>query len=160
MRAGEQRGRNGFTFVAVLLLLALVSLGLAAVGPLWSQQARRDREQELLRIGALYAQAIARYRDVSPGSLKQYPTSLDDLLLDRRFVGTLRHLRKAYADPLDPGRPWGLVRNDAGRIVGVYSNSQEAPLAQAPVEREGVLLPAARRYSDWLFVARDGGTSK
>lgn len=160
MRAGEQRGRNGFTFVAVLLLLALVSLGLAAVGPLWSQQARRDREQELLRIGALYAQAIARYRDVSPGSVKQYPASLDDLLLDRRFVGTMRHLRKAYADPLDPRRPWGLVRNDAGGVIGVYSQSEGEPLTRAPMERDGVRLSPARRYSELLFLASDKGAVK
>ncbi|WP_127995668.1 type II secretion system protein [Piscinibacter defluvii] len=156
MRRGEQRGRaqRGYTFVAVLLLLALVSLGLSMAGPLWSQQAQRDRERELLRIGTLYAQAIERYRDLSPGSLRQYPPSLDVLLLDTRFVGTQRHLRKAYGDPVNPGAGWGLLRDQQGGIVGVHSLSQAAPLAQGAVVLDDRVLPPAMRYSDWKFIAK------
>lgn len=153
MRRGEACSR-GWTFVAVLLLLALVSLGLAVAGPIWSQQAQRERERELLRIGTLYAHAIARYRDMSPGSLKQYPPSVDALLLDTRFVGTQRHLRKAYADPMNLKGGWGLVRDESGRIVGVHSLSGEPPLAQGAVALDDRVLPPAQRYSEWKFLAK------
>jgi type II secretory pathway pseudopilin PulG len=156
MRRGDllSRRSRGHTFVAALLLVALVSLGLAVVGPIWSQQAQRERERDLLRIGSLYAQAIANYRNVSPGTLKQYPPSLDALLADSRFVGTMRHLRKAYADPVNPGQPWGLLRDGAGGVMGVYSLSTEAPLTQGSVSLMDGSLPAATRYSDWKFVAK------
>ena len=120
MRPGER----GYTFVAVLALLAVCMLGVSLAGPLWSERVKREREQELLRIGALYAQAIAAYRDASPGSLKQYPQRLEALLLDARYVGVQRHLRKLYGDPMNLGQPWGLVLDANQRIVGVYSLSQ------------------------------------
>ena len=137
----------------MLLLLALVALGLAAVGPIWSQQAQRERERDLIRVGTLYAQAIASYRQSSPGSEKLYPLSLESLLLDTRFVGTVRHLRKPYPDPLSPGKPWGVLRDGSGRIVGVYSLSTEVPLAQGEQRLDDRMLPPARRYADWKFLA-------
>jgi type II secretory pathway pseudopilin PulG len=140
--------------VAVLLLLALVSLGLAQAGPMWSDQVRREREQELLRVGTLYAQALASYRALSPGSLKQYPDKLEALALDARFVGTVRHLRKLYPDPVNPGMPWGTVKDPSGRIVGVYSQSEAQPLADRPMRWGGGLMPAARSYTDWKFLAQ------
>jgi len=146
-------GSAGFTLVATLLLVALVALGLALAGPMWSQQAQRDNERELMRIGTAYAQAIAAYKRASPGSDKQYPATLEALLLDTRFVGTVRHLRKAYTDPINRGQPWGLVRNEGGRIVGVYSLSPTAPLAQGEIRLDDRVLPPARQYADWKFLA-------
>lgn len=151
MRAGERRDPSGFAFVAVLVLLALVSLGLAVAGPMWSRQAQREREQELIRVGTLYARAIASYRDVSPGGVKEYPATLEDLTLDRRFVRMLRHLRTVYPDPMAPGRPWGTVRDDKGRIVGVFSDDTRAPIAQVAQEPAHMLNVPASRYSDWVF---------
>lgn len=139
--------------MATLLLVALVALSLAAAGPLWSQQARRDRERELMRIGSAYAQAIAAYHRVSPGAQPQFPPTVEALLLDTRFVGTVRHLRRAYGDPANAQLPWGLLRDETGRIVGVHSLSLEAPLAQGPVVLPDRRLPAATRYADWKFLA-------
>lgn len=154
MKVGETRRQAGFTFVAVLLLLALCMLGLAVAGPLWSQQVKREREQELLRIGTLYAQALASYRDASPGSLKQYPKQLEALLLDTRFVGIRRHLRTLYADPVNPGQPWGMVLDTDGRVTGVYSLSPDVPIAQGSLDLGPFVLPPAQRYSDWKFMLK------
>jgi type II secretory pathway pseudopilin PulG len=151
MRVGRQRG---FSYVAVLAMVALMGLGLAAVGPLWAEEARREREDELLRIGRLYAEAIARYQKASPGSAKRYPPTLEVLLMDTRFVGTVRHLRTLYPDPLQPSRPWGLVRDADGGIRGVFSQSDAPPLRTVPVVLGAVTLAPAARYSDWQFVAR------
>jgi type II secretory pathway pseudopilin PulG len=158
MRAGNPNCRagsaRGYTFVAVLVLVALCSLALSVAGPMWSQQAQRERERELLRIGSLYATAIAAYREASPGSLKQYPPSLQALLLDTRYVGTKRHLRALYADPVNAGQPWGLLRDTDDRITGVYSQSTDAPIAQGTIDLTAFTLAPAAHYADWKFTVK------
>ena len=153
MRAGER----GFTYVWVMAAVAILGVGLAAMGSLWSDDARREREQEALRIGRLYAEAIDSYYRASPGSAKLYPPSLEALLEDTRFVGTYRHLRRLYGDPLRPGQPWSVVRGADGRVRGVASTSEDAPLRQEPLDLGVVVLPAARKYSEWQFVPRIDG---
>lgn len=152
MRPGRRVAR-GYTLVAVLVLLAVCMLGLALAGPVWSDALRRQREQELLRIGALYARAIAAYRMTSPG-LKEYPDRLEDLLLDSRFVGVARHMRVLYPDPVNAGRPWVAIRDLDGRIVGVRSGSDATPVASMrEIRLDSTTLRPARRYSDWAFLA-------
>lgn len=147
---GGRRGQQGYGLVAVLLLLALTSLGLMRVAEAWSDSSRRDKEQQLLRVGQIYVQALERYRRSSPGTDKRLPMELDELLLDQRFVGTVRHLRRLYPDPMSRGA-WGVVRGDDGRIRGVYSLSEDAPLIAGDVRRPGLRLQPAQRYSDWKF---------
>jgi type II secretory pathway pseudopilin PulG len=154
MQLGNRLRPEGYTFLAVLALLALVSLGLAALGPLWSHEAQRERERELLKVGTLYAQALASYRAVSPGSLKQYPGRLEALLDDRRFVGTMRHMRKLYPDPVNPGKPWGLLIDASSGIIGVHSLSDEAPLAEGLGRSLDPALGTVRRYSELKFIAK------
>jgi type II secretory pathway pseudopilin PulG len=151
MQPGRQ---HGFSYVVVLAMVALMGVGLAALGPLWAEEARREREDDLLRIGRLYAEAIVQYRAASPGSAKRYPPTLDALLMDTRFVGTVRYLRTLYPDPLDPSRPWGLLRDADGGIRGVFSQSDAIPMRTVPVVLGRVALPSATRYADWQFVAR------
>jgi type II secretory pathway pseudopilin PulG len=156
MQAGSssQTPQTGFTLLWMLAAVALVGAALAKIGPMWAQQTQRDREAELLRMGALYAQALQRYRVVSPGSAKVTPTELSALLEDRRFVGTVRHLRKLYPDPVAPNQPWGLLRNADGTLRGVYSTSQERPLRTEALQLPGLKpLPASSRYADWHFIA-------
>ena len=147
---------SGFTYIAVLAMLFIVSLGLSQLGPAWAHQVQREREQELLRIGATYVQALASYHQASPGSLKQFPKSLDELLRDERHLGIRRHLRRVYTDPLQPGQPFGLLRGEDGTIQGVYSTRAEPPLRQAAqTPAGGEPLPAgARSYRDWVFTPR------
>lgn len=147
--------QQGFTFVWAMAAVALISVGLSVVGPLWSDQSRREREHELLRIGAMYATAIANYYIATPGTNKHYPRQLEDLLADNRFWATRRHLRKLYPDPMDPGRPWGLVRASDGGIKGVYSLGEQQPFAQTPMAFGVSRLSAATRYADWHFVPDD-----
>ncbi|XHS79814.1 hypothetical protein ACFJGW_07490 [Burkholderiaceae bacterium UC74_6] len=153
MRIGKcHRKQGGYGLVAVLILLALAALGLSQVSERWTQDSRRAKEQELLRVGQLYAKALTRYRDMSPGSLKRLPKDLDELLLDKRFVGTVRHLRELYADPVNHGADWILVRDEDGRIQGVRSSSDEAPLIQKELRLGSRTLKVASRYSEWQFL--------
>lgn len=150
MRAGER----GFTFVWVLMALAVFSLGLALIGPRWSDDARRDRERELLRVGNLYAQAIAAFHAATPGSIKNYPPKLENLVIDDRMLSTVRYLRKLYPDPIDPSRPWGIVLGPDGTVRGLYSQSDATPMNAEAIELGNLKLSAARRYSDWKFVPK------
>jgi type II secretory pathway pseudopilin PulG len=152
-RASRQR-QQGYTYLMLLTAVALVGVALAKLGPMWADEAQREREQELLRVGGLYASAILSYHQASPGSLKRYPAELSDLLLDTRFVGTRRHLRKLYPDPLDPQRSWGLVRAPDGGVAGVYSLDTRQPWRRSALVTAVLDLPAATRYADWKFIPR------
>jgi type II secretory pathway pseudopilin PulG len=156
MRAGDRtRPQAGFVYFALLAILAVLAIGLAAFATRWSDRAQREREQQLLRIGQLYAEAIAAYHHGSPGSDKTWPRELDDLLLDPRMLGTVRYLRAAYTDPMMPGTPFGLVRAADGTIRGVYSTSTAQPFTQVAVDLGVTTLAPAHRYADWQFVPKE-----
>jgi prepilin-type N-terminal cleavage/methylation domain-containing protein len=165
MRSGERCARKalsqrGFTLVWLLAAVALLGVALAKIGPMWSQQMQREREAELLRIGALYARAIQSYRAASPGSAKATPQNLQALLADGRFVGTVRHLRKLYPDPLAVDQAWGLLRNPDGTLRGVYSTSELPPFRTEALQLPGLQpLAAARRYADWQFIPKNDDAS-
>jgi type II secretory pathway pseudopilin PulG len=155
MRRGEpspnRASQSGYTLVTLLVVVFLVSLGLSIAGPTWREQNRRLHERELLRVGMLYAHALADFRASSPGSLKAYPNSLEELLLDPRYLGVRRHLRRLYPDPIDPTQPWGLTKDADGHITGVYSQSVDEPVAEGPMDMGDLVLAPARHYSDWKF---------
>jgi type II secretory pathway pseudopilin PulG len=146
--------QHGFTLVAVLAALFLLALASQKVMSVVSQQAQREREAELLRIGAAYQAAIGAYHDQSPGSVKRWPPTLEALLDDRRFVTLQRHLRRLYADPITRTNTWGLVPAPDGGIAGVYSLSEDRPIRTGGTELAWLGLAEADRYSDWKFVHR------
>ena len=149
--SGHHASQSGYTLVALLVVIFILSIGLAVAGPTWRQQTRRAQERELMRIGMLYAHAFASFRASSPGSVKAYPKSLDELLLDPRYLGVRRYLRQLYPDPVDPAQPWGLTLDAEGNITGVYSESADEPVARGRVDLGDLVLAPAQRYSDWKF---------
>jgi type II secretory pathway pseudopilin PulG len=150
------RGRSatnaGFSYVWVLLTVAIMAAGLAAVAEVASTALRRDKEAELLFVGDQFAHAIALYRASSPGT-PQYPQRLEDLLADNRVPNVRRHLRRVYADPMTGSTDWGLVRGPGGGIVGVYSRSTARPLKTANFPKGYDAFASAASYADWRFVA-------
>jgi type II secretory pathway pseudopilin PulG len=147
-----QPQQQGFTYLAVLATLLIVALGTQGVMTYVSQQAQRERESDLLRIGQAYAEAIGTYYEATPGRIKQWPRNLDDLLEDRRVVTIKRHIRELYPDPITRSSDWGLVKAADGGISGVYSRSAAVPLRTAAVEAGALILAPASRYADWQFV--------
>jgi type II secretory pathway pseudopilin PulG len=139
---------NGFAYLTLLYAVALLSVSMLAVGTLGYFARIRAEENQLLQIGGEFRRAIMRYRDAAEPRV--YPTSLDELLLDRRSGVARRHLRKIYVDPITRTREWGVV-TEGGRIVGVRSNSDRKPLKETGFDEENVGFENAAHYSDWVF---------
>lgn len=144
---GEQRG---FTYIGLLLMIAIAGIGLAAVGMRWHHQLRAEKEKQLLFVGHQYRAAIASYQAANPNGLHLYPASMEDLLLDKRYPTIKRHLRKRYDDPITGSAEWGLIKQQ-GRIIGIYSLSSEKPIKQAGFASDDRGFKGASRYSQWVF---------
>lgn len=144
--------QRGFTLIAVLAALFILALSTQWVMGYVSQQAQREREDRLLRIGQAYIQAIGSYYELSPGNVKRWPRTMEELTEDKRFIGIKRHLREVYNDPVTRSSGWGIILSPDGGIAGVHSLSDMRPLRSAAIEMGTFTLPAADRYSGWRFV--------
>jgi len=139
------RESRGFTYVGLLVAVALVGFGLALVAQVWSTTSKRERERELLFVGSQFRQAIGLYYESSPG-VKQYPRSLDDLVEDKRFPVLRRYLRKIYLDPMTGKPDWGLVMQ-GDQILGVHSQSEQHPIKVANFDAAGPTAQAPDTFS-------------
>ena len=90
---------KGFTYLSLLIAVAITAGALAAAGGLYSHAAQREKERELLFIGEQFRQAIALYYWRTPGGAHQYPKSLEALLEDKRWPVAQRYLRSIPKDP-------------------------------------------------------------
>lgn len=152
MGSGRRGSSAGFTYVVVLVWVALVGIGLAITGELWQTAAQREREEQLLFVGEEFRRALNSYYEQSPG-VQRFPASLSALLRDERHPAVRRHLRRLYADPMTGKAEWGVVRQPEGGIVGVFSLSTARPLRTGNFSgvREG--YAGSRKYSEWVFRA-------
>lgn len=197
-----RRRQRGFTYLMLLLWVAIAGVMLAALGTSWSLMAQREREAQWLWCGEQFRRALTSYAQAgaslqaqssaslaspppgmgfdlsnaaltasAPGSAGATgaraarrdgaaappddattdgraaasgatastastttapagtgPLELQDLLEDRRSGKLVRHLRQIYRDPLTGSYLWGLQRGPDGRITGIYSRSDAAPL--------------------------------
>ena len=144
--------QRGFTFLGLLIIIAIMGAGLAAAGGLYSHAAQRDKERELLFVGNQFRAAIESYYRRSPGAAA-FPKSLDELVEDKRFPMPQRHLRRIYADPLTGKPDWALVKTpDGAGIMGVHSRVQAAPAKTANFDARDAAFEDKEHYSDWQFV--------
>jgi type II secretory pathway pseudopilin PulG len=141
----------GFTYIGLMIMVAISGIALAGVGIVWHQDVQREREKELLFIGNAYRQAIRSYYESSPGGVKQYPRKLEYLMLDSRFPNIKRHIRKLYNDPLMQDAEWGLVI-DQQKIKGVFSKSILKPVKRKDFPAQYGDFNGAKEYNDWKFI--------
>ncbi len=146
---------RGFSYLWMLFAVAILGVGLSASCEFFQTGIKRQREAELIAIGHEFRTAIQRYYE-APGGGNQYPSSLQELVLDPRFPGVRRHLRKIHVDPVTGKAEWGLVRV-AGRVVGVHSLSDAEPLKIANFEFVDAAFAGRRRYSEWVFAYPESG---
>lgn len=164
-------GAAGYAMAALLVGLAIMSLVMSMLLPVWSQAAQREREAELVFRGQQYARAIELYQRQYAGA---FPPDVDTLL-EQRF------LRRSYSDPMTadgefqilyqaqgadvlgapataprPGQAVGqpspvdgsvergrVSSAPRGGMIGVVSKSTEASLR---------IYNGGTKYSEWVFV--------
>ena len=152
------RAERGFTYLGMLLIVALLGFGLAAFGELYSHAAQREKERELLFIGNQFRDAIASYYNKSPGA-KVYPKKLDDLVEDKRFPMPQHHLRRVYSDPMTGKAEWALVEAPEGGFMGVHSLSEETPIKSGDFGAKDAAFADAENYTKWMFTYSPAGLS-
>jgi len=141
----------GFTYLGALFLLAIMSAVLASTGSVWHTMQMREKERDLLFVGDQFRRAIKIYYEKTPGAVKQYPKTLEDMLKDSRYVTTERYLRKIYRDPITVKPEWGLIEAPGGGIMGVYSLSEAAPIKTGNFKEADLAFGGRGQYSEWKF---------
>lgn len=149
---GFRRTQTGATYLALLFLVAVLSIVATSASSLWVTVNARSKERELLFIGAQFREAIKQYYLRTPGTVKRYPATLSDLLKDDRQLQLTRYLRRIYLDPLTGRAEWGIVRGPGGGIIGVYSLGPGRPFKQGNFDDENAEFVDATSYANWWFV--------
>jgi type II secretory pathway pseudopilin PulG len=144
--------QNGFTYLVMLFALLIFSIGLAALGEVWSTTSKRDKEAELIQNGNEIELAISSYYNHSPGTVKKYPNTFQDLLQDKRYVGTVRYLRTIPRDPITNSTSWGLIPAQDGGFMGAYSLSNNEIAHKKPIFLPDGSMIVGVRYLDWKFI--------
>jgi type II secretory pathway pseudopilin PulG len=144
---------GGFTFIGLLLIIAIMSVALLGVSEVWNIARKREKEQELLFVGHEFRKAIKLYciRGPRGSQIQTYPMRLEDMLKDPRFPNTRRYLRKIYTDPLTGNNDWGLLKNPNGSIYGVYSLAEGETVKRARFDVADISFEGGANYSDWKF---------
>jgi len=146
------KAARGFTYISLMIFVAIIGLVTATAIKVGAVVQRAKAEQELLRIGAEFSDALQSYADATPAGKPSQPPSLKDLLKDPRFPTTRRHLRKLYIDPMTGKAEWGIVYlGDKAGIVAVYSLSDAKPvkIGNFPARFQG--FDGKEHISDWKF---------
>ncbi len=151
--------QRGLALLAVLVAVSLLGLMAGIAGSSWQTVRQRAREADLLWKGGQVRKAIESYYTTSHGggSAKFYPSSLDDLVNDKRSLVVKRHLRRLYPDPMT-GEDWVLVK-EKGRIKGVHSSSSLTPFKQDGFSEENEDLAGKSSYREWVFAYDAKSTS-
>ncbi|AFI84475.1 secretion system X pseudopilin PulG-like protein [Methylophaga nitratireducenticrescens] len=153
MRNGNSQVANrGFILLGMLCLLVISGYILTQASAKWSDVVKREREQELLKVGDTIRKSIGSYYNATPGVVKQYPPNLQALLYDDRFPMPKRHIRKLYIDPVTQREGWGIVVAPNGGVMGVNSLSGEKPFKRKnfrPIYQD---FEDKDYYGEWYFV--------
>ena len=113
--------QGGFTYLWLLLFIAISTAGAATLGEMWQAQAQRAKEEDLGWCLQQFAVALNSYAKASPVGTLQQPLVIDELLEDRRSGTTLRHLRNLYPDPFTGKWDWIVIRGPGNLITGIKS---------------------------------------
>lgn len=154
MQSANKYPRQGFTYIGVLVILAIIMLALGAVSQVWHSVMQRKKEQELLFIGRQFRAAIGKYYVQSGG---RYPANLEALLESNDIgvtgAGAKKNwfLRKIYYDPITNQSNWGLIMGPDKRVQGVHSLSEEKPFKTTGFMNADADLDLAEKYIDWQF---------
>lgn len=158
MRGQHARRAGGFTYLSVIIVVAIIGLVAAAALKLGATIQRSRAEQQLLVIGAAFSDALQSYADATPAGELAQPPSLKELLRDPRFPTPRRHLRKIFVDPMTGKDEWGIVYlGTRTGVMAVYSLSDAKPVKIGNFPARFQSLVGKRKISEWRFVAAGPG---
>jgi type II secretory pathway pseudopilin PulG len=148
MRSGDQRG---FSYLLLLLLLAVLAVATTGSLALGHVMERRAAEEALLAAGEEFRLALLSWRRGGGTG----PAELSELLRDPRVPGVRRHLRQLPFDPMTGRAEWGLLRDTQGRIVAVYSLAEGEPIKRDNFDAlRQAGFEDADSYTRWTFGVR------
>jgi competence protein ComGC len=104
-RVTKGRGRAeeaGYTLVAVIFILFVMTIWLGVAMPKVIKQLQRDQELETQERGKQYIRAIQLYHN----KFRAFPTNIDALVK----TNNIRYLRKKYKDPTTGKDEWKIIR--------------------------------------------------
>jgi type II secretory pathway pseudopilin PulG len=111
-----QPSEEGYMLVAVIFLVALLTISLAVALPRISKEIQRDREIETMHRGKQYIRGIRMYYK----KFGAYPPNVDALL---KGTNNIRFLRKKYTDPTTGKEDWKPIhfgQNKAPTAMGFF----------------------------------------
>lgn len=120
------RSESGYVLLALLLIVALLSIGVFTTIRKIDFQIKRDREEEMIHRGVQYSRAVRKYFK----AFGRYPTRIEDL----ENTNNQRFLRRRYKDPMnrDPNtgqeRDFKLLR--LGDVQMSFGSTPGVPVAQ------------------------------
>jgi type II secretory pathway pseudopilin PulG len=140
--------QRGFTYLGLLMAVAVMGLMLTIVARVWSTTEQRERETQLLFAGHQFRNAIAGYF----AHRHHYPQTLQDLLGDSDSTLPQRYLRRLYLDPMTGTPEWQQIAAPGGGIMGVASTSKLMPIKHGNFDPPDVSFNDADCYCSWQFV--------
>lgn len=149
MRSGRRQA--GFTYVGLLIAVAVIAAGATAALDAGARVQLREQETELLAIGQEFRAALKSYAEATPVGQPDAPKELSELLRDPRYPGTKRHLRRIYPDPLTGREEWGVDRSPDGRIIGIHSLSASPTFRRTGFPAGMEWFAKAERHDEWVF---------
>lgn len=118
--------QSGYVLLALLLIVALLSLGVFTTIQRIDFQIKRDREEELIHRGVQYSRAVRKYFK----AFGRYPTRIEDL----ENTNNQRFLRRRYKDPLNRDPKTGQERDfkllRLGDVQMSFGATPGVPVAQ------------------------------
>ncbi|CUT17286.1 MULTISPECIES: hypothetical protein [Candidatus Ichthyocystis] len=140
--------KRGTIYIFLLIAITIIAIISESIYRVTSQRIKREKEMELLFIGKQFRKGLKEYYEWN--GLHQYPSSLEDLVLDSRPLSPISHWRKLYYDPFTRSQDWGEIRKN-NRIVGIYSKSTQKPLKQDNFSAENSSFSHSSSYRNWKF---------
>jgi type II secretory pathway pseudopilin PulG len=114
----------GYTLVALMVGIAILTIVVAAVGPMVGTIMKREREQELIFRGRQYARAIAIFQR----RFGRYPNQLKELSENRP-----RSIRKLWKEPMCNCDRWHLLIQNTPEAVPASPPTGPTPAGGGPV---------------------------
>ena len=131
-------------FPIAILIAAVAFAALLATG----LETYLNQERRLVAAGHEIVVALEAYRTASPGSAKELPRDLSELLHDPRMLADKGYLTALPVDPVTQKQEWGVIKNPAEQIIGVHSLATATPTWIGRI----LSLRSGGTYSDWRFL--------